>query len=750
MSSAPDMSWKSRGLRYLQAGWNGQAGQRQSPSQGLQGWREWAGDKLSSVRGGGNSNALNEERIALFPGWAARRYHNTKHANSTEGAFSVDIFVSGFASSHRPPEFATRSQKAFMKLAKSFAALPKVAADAMDPENAESFDTPQLTKSTEDLLEGVNLPPRPNEMTKDMELEALERQFQKANQQSSVEDIPGTSGTPTTPSSFGSIPSQSSDSLSRPDSQTGMASAIGADLRQLHSNLENRLQPFWSSVISSRTVQLYIFASEAAAKTYRSVRMSGSLPSPDQVEPPLASQKVTTQVDGSFQTLFRLGWERLCQHPGALHIAFGDTVTQEGHEHNFYVVAELMPPPPPPQSEVTYNTYQPRVQRQSPTSQQKPNPDQPTSVAVHATPLTFSRLRVLSDIDDTVKIANVLSGTRSIFHTVFVKDFSESIIPGMGEWYMDLWLHGARFHYVSNGPFEILPVVLEFFQLSNLPPGSIKLRSYAGRSLFQGLLTAPAARKRASVIDILNAFPESQFILVGDAGEQDLELYTEIASEREGQILGIFIRDVEAEAGVLPDPTGELAKDENFRNQVLFPQQQGSNTSRPASIVTSSSAGPRTPNSQRSWSDYLPGRSKPSTPTSWATNAHEEEEDYFSDEKNHRVTSEPEAIPSMSIPRSRPKSIVGVEGVARPRPEKIDGVGDIPRPRSAVELPYGQDASNGNAGGGQNARSLRRNELQNRLWRARVVLRDDIILRLFQHPDECKDEVATMMQERGL
>lgn len=38
-------------------------------------WKEWAGQKISAVntmRGQGNSQ--NSERIALFPGWAARRY----------------------------------------------------------------------------------------------------------------------------------------------------------------------------------------------------------------------------------------------------------------------------------------------------------------------------------------------------------------------------------------------------------------------------------------------------------------------------------------------------------------------------------------------------------------------------------------------------------------------------------------------------------------------------------------------------
>jgi len=63
--------------------------------------------------------------------------------------------------------------------------------------------------------------------------------------------------------------------------------------------------------------------------------------------------------------------------------------------------------------------------------------------------------------------------------------------------------------------------------LSIFLTGSIKLRSYAGRSLFNGLLTAPAARKRAGVVDVLDSFPDSQFFLIGDTGEQDLELYAE-------------------------------------------------------------------------------------------------------------------------------------------------------------------------------------------------------------------------------
>lgn len=63
------------------------------------------------------------------------------------------------------------------------------------------------------------------------------------------------------------------------------------------------------------------------------------------------------------------------------------------------------------------------------------------------------------------------------------------------------------------------------YELIKFIAGSIKLKSYAGRSLFSGLLSDPAARKYAGVLDILDSFPDSQFFLIGDTGEQDLELY---------------------------------------------------------------------------------------------------------------------------------------------------------------------------------------------------------------------------------
>ncbi|KAF9499558.1 hypothetical protein BDN71DRAFT_1441689 [Pleurotus eryngii] len=507
---------------------------------GRQSWRDWAGEKIRSRRfRGSEKDSGPDERISLFPGWAAKRYRDIGDQNLPE-AFEVDVFVSGYASSHKSPANASRSQRAFMRLAKSFAALPKLMADVADPGSEPS--TP-LSRSTEDLLATVKLPPRPSEITEDYEVQLLEQTLKRAKHEESTDSL----SSPGDRLPFSANPALLLNPASIP-------LVVAADLRKLHENLESRLRPFWSSVLSVRTVRVSIFA----VSQQRNQEDYGS-------NVALASKEFVTTTDGSFQGHLSLRWEDLCQHPTGLQIAFGDVIA----EHDLLVRAELLPPPPSsrtpspsPSSDGSspternrppYPIYKPHVMKLP----EPPIEDQePTAVSTLHVPITHSPIRVISDIDDTVKRSNIVDGARAVFHNVFVKELDDIVIPGMGEWYTSMWSKGVRFHYVSNGPFELLPVVSDFLQVSQLPPGSIKLKSYAGRSLFNGLLSAPAARKRAGIQDILDAFPTSRFILIGDSGEQDLELYAEFAKERPEQVLGVFIRYAEETAEMIQDPTG--------------------------------------------------------------------------------------------------------------------------------------------------------------------------------------------------
>lgn len=149
---------------------------------------------------------------------------------------------------------------------------------------------------------------------------------------------------------------------------------------------------------------------------------------------------------------------------------------------------------------------------------------------------------LISDIDDTLKHSGIGSGARAIFQNAFIRDLKDLTVDGVNEWYNRLAKMGVKFHYVSNSPWQLYPALTKFFSLAGLPPGSFHLKQYSG--MLQGIFEPVAERKKSTLDKLARDFPERSFILVGDSGEADLEVYTDFVLENPGRVLGVFIRDV--------------------------------------------------------------------------------------------------------------------------------------------------------------------------------------------------------------
>ncbi|TBU47533.1 hypothetical protein BD309DRAFT_988005 [Dichomitus squalens] len=708
-----------------------------------QSWSQWAGQKLR--RAGQGEYDTSGDRLTLFPGWAARRYSERPQENSdgdrVDAPFDVDVFVSGYACKLTGIGFTTRAGRTFLRLAKSFAALPKL------PNAGQS-------KSTEDLLGGTRLPPLPDEITEETEMQALDDQLHRLDVETRSIDSGRTADTLSmksaqsndsrTPSSSAASSSNSNafvqgETLAPPPIIPGTST----ELHRWHANLEARLHPFWSSVLPNRVVRISLYAADPSLYNSDDQQSSSSHSSVAPEREPIVTRNVITAVDGSFQLKLSVPWERMCVHPGALHVAFGGSEL----EQDLFVVAELLAPPSPGPATPTGQHQQFR---------ELPSIFSPVTVAASIpVPLTYSSIRVISDIDDTVKLSGILSGARTVFHNVFVKDLRDSVIRGMGEWYTGMWKRGVRFHYVSNSPFELLPVVNEFLQLSDLPPGSVRLRSYGGRSLFNGLLSAPAMRKRAAVVDVLNHFPDARFFLVGDSGEQDLELYAEFARERPEQILAIFIRDARARdddsVHPLDDPTGVEAfrwsMDAGLTTPGSAPTQTSgrfsqamrrANSKLPLRSMSQSDAVPQPPPpaAPRKVARSYSGADVASRSSSNSSGSSTSPTDYFSSAaRSHSpITEEPHESPPMEMnARSWPPS-----GFSKPPPgsqaERRES-GFYSQAQLSTPLPdMGKMA-----------------DLQMRLWKARLDVPPQIPLRVFREPEECVevDEVLEKLQVRG-
>ena len=151
-----------------------------------------------------------------------------------------------------------------------------------------------------------------------------------------------------------------------------------------------------------------------------------------------------------------------------------------------------------------------------------------------------------------MKHSDILSGPREVFRNVFCRRLEDILVHGMNTLYQDLTRIGlSGVHFVSNSPVSIYPLVSQFLQLHKFPSFySLKLKMYSSRSIVTSLFEGAGDRKRPPIEDIMNEFGDSKFLMFGDSGEQDLELYVSLARERPKQVLAIFYRDLLADPEV--------------------------------------------------------------------------------------------------------------------------------------------------------------------------------------------------------
>ena len=149
---------------------------------------------------------------------------------------------------------------------------------------------------------------------------------------------------------------------------------------------------------------------------------------------------------------------------------------------------------------------------------------------------------VVSDIDDTIKITEVTDRAAMVANT-FERPFREA--PGMAALYQRWAADGAAFHYVSSSPWQLYPPLRAFMDAAAFPAGTFHLKLFrlTDETVFD--LFAPGTETKPRIIEgILTDFPGRTFVLVGDSGEQDPEVYGGLMRDHPVQITHAYIRDV--------------------------------------------------------------------------------------------------------------------------------------------------------------------------------------------------------------
>lgn len=153
-------------------------------------------------------------------------------------------------------------------------------------------------------------------------------------------------------------------------------------------------------------------------------------------------------------------------------------------------------------------------------------------------------ISVISDIDDTIKLTGATS-RREMLTNTFLRPFEA--VEGMAELYQRWQTAGCHFHYVSSSPWELYGPLAELCSASQFPAGSMHLRYFRVRDeMFKRFRPVRHHTKVGIIARILKCLPKRKFILVGDSGEKDPEIYRFLARRFPNRITAILIRNLTA------------------------------------------------------------------------------------------------------------------------------------------------------------------------------------------------------------
>ena len=169
-------------------------------------------------------------------------------------------------------------------------------------------------------------------------------------------------------------------------------------------------------------------------------------------------------------------------------------------------------------------------------------------------------LSVVSDVDDTIKITEIPAGSRIVVRNTFFKDYTAA--PGMAEKYNNY--EDATFHYVSGSPWQLFNPLHSFLiEEAGFPKGTFHMKTVR-KSIFRlgswsdlrELATDEMVtfnQKINQISQLFTHFPDREFILIGDSGERDPEVYNTIRDRFPDQVREIIIRDVLNHRNIEPD-----------------------------------------------------------------------------------------------------------------------------------------------------------------------------------------------------
>lgn len=161
------------------------------------------------------------------------------------------------------------------------------------------------------------------------------------------------------------------------------------------------------------------------------------------------------------------------------------------------------------------------------------------------------RFGILSDIDDTVMVTALPRPFVAAWNTFVLDEHARTPVAGMAVLYERLMRDhaGAPMIYLSTGAWNVAPTLTRFLSRNLYPDGSILLTDWGPTP--ERIFRSGRDHKRTNLLRLAEEFPDISWLLVGDDGQHDEDLYGDFAANHPENVRAVAIRQLSASEAVL-------------------------------------------------------------------------------------------------------------------------------------------------------------------------------------------------------
>lgn len=220
------------------------------------------------------------------------------------------------------------------------------------------------------------------------------------------------------------------------------------------------------------------------------------------------------------------------------------TETLKTDENGLYE-AQLVQETEIPRSPSKWLSYSVRLQQKL--SEENPEVKATGEILIPGTDAAFG---IISDVDDTILVSHSTHTLRKLWLMLLHNSRTRKPFPGVDAFYQALYRGPGGdslnpFFYVSSSEWNLYDLLDDFCSYNNLPKGVFLLRDLKGSVLNLRKSGGGNHHHKYDKIRLLfQTYPDLPFVLIGDSGQHDPEIYSSVAFEYPDRVKAIYIRDV--------------------------------------------------------------------------------------------------------------------------------------------------------------------------------------------------------------